>query len=116
MIVPAWIRIRIGTGSLYMGFNDILPAQEATIEELEEEFLDARDKVSPCSENSSEPGHDCRDQEKHVFVLSESGKPIYALHGDEDSQAPMFGVMQVSLAIFLNFFGVSDQDQGFLLI
>ncbi len=58
--------------------------------------MDARDKVSPCSENSSEPGHDCRDQEKHVFVLSESGKPIYALHGDEDSQAPMFGVMQVS--------------------
>jgi hypothetical protein len=88
---------------LFKSYNDIL--QEATIEELEEEFLDARDKVSPCSENSSEPGHDCRDQEKHVFVLSESGKPIYALHGDEDSQAPMFGVMQVSLGFFVkNFF------------
>ena len=56
--------------------------------------MDARDQVSPGSE-SSDPAHDCRQEEKHVFILSESGKPIYSLHGDEDSQAPMFGVMQV---------------------
>lgn len=70
-----------------------LLSQEEIFDQLEDEFLDARDKVSPCS-NTSESEFDCRDKEKHIFVLSESGKPIYTLHGDEDLLAPMFGVMQ----------------------
>jgi hypothetical protein len=54
-------------------------------------FQDARDKVSPCSTSSDE---EWREQDKHLFVLSEAGKPIYTLHGDEDILVSLFGVMQ----------------------
>ena len=57
-----------------------------------EMFQDARDKVSPCSSSSDT---EWRDQDKHLFVLSEAGKPIYTLHGDEDIMVSLFGVMQV---------------------
>lgn len=33
-------------------------------------------------------------QEKHVFILSESGKPIYTRHGKEDRLVTLFGLMQ----------------------
>eukprot|EP00041_Stephanoeca_diplocostata_P015202 m.288513 g.288513 ORF g.288513 m.288513 type:complete len:535 (+) comp19962_c0_seq1:277-1881(+) len=35
-----------------------------------------------------------RRHEKHVFIFSIAGKPIYSRHGDEDKLASMFGVMQ----------------------
>lgn len=31
---------------------------------------------------------------KHIFILSEAGKPIYSFHGQEDKLASLFGVMQ----------------------
>jgi len=58
-----------------------------------EVFEDARDKVSPCSDNS-EVDEDWRNKDKHIFVLSEAGKPIYTLHGDEELIISLFGVMQ----------------------
>ena len=57
-----------------------------------EMFQDARDKVSPCSSNSDT---EWRESDKHLFVLSEAGKPIYTLHGDEEILVSLFGVMQV---------------------
>ena len=36
-------------------------------------------------------------KDKHLFVLSEAGKPIYTLHGDEDMLVSLFGVMQVRM-------------------
>ncbi|XP_053959622.1 vacuolar fusion protein MON1 homolog A [Anastrepha ludens] len=33
-------------------------------------------------------------QKKHIFILSEAGKPIYSLHGNEDKLATLFGVIQ----------------------
>lgn len=33
-------------------------------------------------------------KEKHVFIFSIAGKPIYSRHGDEDKLASLFGVMQ----------------------
>lgn len=33
-------------------------------------------------------------QKKHIFILSEAGKPIYSLHGSEDKLATLFGVIQ----------------------
>ncbi|XP_017063329.1 vacuolar fusion protein MON1 homolog A [Drosophila eugracilis] len=33
-------------------------------------------------------------QKKHIFVLSEAGKPIFSLHGNEDKLATLFGVIQ----------------------
>lgn len=33
-------------------------------------------------------------QRKHIFVLSDAGKPIYSLHGDEEKLASLCGVIQ----------------------
>ncbi|XP_030569007.1 vacuolar fusion protein MON1 homolog A [Drosophila novamexicana] len=35
-----------------------------------------------------------RGQKKHIFILSEAGKPIYSLHGNENKLATLFGVIQ----------------------
>lgn len=35
-----------------------------------------------------------RGQKKHIFILSEAGKPIFSLHGKEDKLATLFGVIQ----------------------
>lgn len=35
-----------------------------------------------------------RGQKKHIFILSEAGKPIYSLHGNEDKLAILFGIIQ----------------------
>ena len=34
-------------------------------------------------------------KDKHMFVLSEAGKPIFCLHGSEEQLVPMFALMQV---------------------
>ncbi|XP_037579037.1 vacuolar fusion protein MON1 homolog A-like [Dermacentor silvarum] len=38
--------------------------------------------------------HAWRQQDKHVFVLSDAGKPIYCRHGSEEQLAALAGVMQ----------------------
>ncbi|KAH7946551.1 hypothetical protein HPB52_000944 [Rhipicephalus sanguineus] len=38
--------------------------------------------------------HAWQQQEKHVFVLSDAGKPIYCRHGSEEQLAALAGVMQ----------------------
>ncbi|XP_034667081.1 vacuolar fusion protein MON1 homolog A [Drosophila subobscura] len=35
-----------------------------------------------------------RGQKKHIFILSEAGKPIFSLHGNEDKLVTLFGVIQ----------------------
>ncbi|XP_076448085.1 protein SAND-like isoform X2 [Babylonia areolata] len=35
-----------------------------------------------------------KNQKKHVFILSESGKPVYSRHGKEDKLVTIMGVMQ----------------------
>lgn len=35
-----------------------------------------------------------KQQNKHVFILSEAGKPIYSRHGNEDKLVTLMGVMQ----------------------
>ncbi|KAJ8302197.1 hypothetical protein KUTeg_021184 [Tegillarca granosa] len=35
-----------------------------------------------------------RNQKKHVFILSEAGKPVYSRHGTEDKLVTIMGVMQ----------------------
>ncbi|XP_064111895.1 vacuolar fusion protein MON1 homolog [Macrobrachium nipponense] len=43
-------------------------------------------------------------KEKHIFILSESGKPIYTRHGKEDRLVTLFGVMQALVSF------VADSD------
>jgi len=65
-------------------------------DEGEDEFQDARDKISPSNESVDNMPTGCIEQDKHIFVLSEAGKPIYILHGDDDNDqmVAMCGVMQ----------------------
>ncbi|EDW29029.1 GL18636 [Drosophila persimilis] len=35
-----------------------------------------------------------RGRKKHIFILSEAGKPIFSLHGNEDKLVTLFGVIQ----------------------
>nr|CAG4645441.1 EOG090X03TW [Lynceus sp. MCZ IZ 141354] len=35
---------------------------------------------------------------KHVFVLTEAGKPVYSRHGDEENLVTLFGVMQAMVS------------------
>ena len=53
-------------------------------------------------------------KDKHVFVLSESGKPIYSRFGDENKLVTLFGVMQ-ALVSFANL-QVSSSDISKLII
>ncbi|KAE8738703.1 hypothetical protein FOCC_FOCC015799 [Frankliniella occidentalis] len=60
-------------------------------------------ELSLVSVESSEPqqvddevsnNSEWRSQEKHIFILSSAGKPIYSRHGSEDKLVTLFGVMQ----------------------
>ncbi|KAI8764181.1 vacuolar fusion protein MON1 A [Biomphalaria glabrata] len=45
-------------------------------------------------------------QKKHIFILSESGKPIYSRHGNEDKLVTIMGVMQA----LVSFVADSNKD------
>ncbi|XP_037967152.2 protein SAND [Plutella xylostella] len=47
-------------------------------------------------------------KEKHVFILSSAGKPIYSRYGSEDKLAGMCGVIQALVSV------VEDQNQDIL--
>ena len=36
---------------------------------------------------------------KHVFILSRSGKPVYARYGCEEKLVGLFGIMQALISI-----------------
>lgn len=38
-------------------------------------------------------------RDKHIFILSTAGKPIYSLYGEEDKLASLFGVMQALVSV-----------------
>lgn len=57
----------------------------------EEKFEDA--KSSPEVELEA-PKSVWVGKDKHIFVLSEAGKPIYSLHGEEDHLVSLGGIMQ----------------------
>ena len=74
-------------------------------EEENDEFEDALESVSTpgrrkeLSEKEDETPLTAkrwwRRGRRHFFILSEAGKPIYSLHGDEDQLASLMAVMQV---------------------
>ncbi len=81
-------------------------------ESSEEDFEDALESVSPlraaaAARQESLPEEDpppltarpCwRRRRRHFFILSEAGKPIYSLHGDEDELASLMAVMQAMVS------------------
>ncbi|XP_033107799.1 protein SAND-like [Anneissia japonica] len=50
--------------------------------------------LSECDAEDELNNKEWQQQKKHVFVLSEAGKPIYTRHGSEDKQVTLMGVMQ----------------------
>ena len=44
-----------------------------------------------------EPGWELKD--KHIFILSDSGKPIFSYHGDEQEMVTSFGLLQAVVSI-----------------
>jgi len=76
--------------------EEIISRDISSDDEVDDEFQDARDEISPTNESTEYMLSDCSKQNKHMFVLSEAGKPIYVLHGDEDDHqiVAMCGVMQ----------------------
>ena len=71
-------------------FQEKLEAATVSSDEEDERFEDA--KSSPEVE---ERGLNVfAEQEKHIFVLSEAGKPIFSLHGEEDMMVSLGGLMQ----------------------
>lgn len=57
---------------------------------------DTRCKDDLQSSNDIDYLHDekWQHQQKHIFVLSDAGKPIYTLHGNEEKLASLCGVIQ----------------------
>ena len=58
-------------------------------------------KWTPCSAGSPKnpvSQKSWRKQRRHVFILSNAGKPIWALHGSEDALAGFMAVIQAMLA------------------
>ncbi|KAH9504805.1 Vacuolar fusion protein MON1 A [Bulinus truncatus] len=47
-----------------------------------------------------------KQQKKHIFILSDSGKPIYSRHGNEDKLVTIMGVMQA----LVSFVADSNKD------
>ncbi|XP_059091003.1 vacuolar fusion protein MON1 homolog A-like isoform X2 [Tigriopus californicus] len=79
----------------------------------DDDFEDAQESLSPSqkrleSQSSSVPDPGImnsptwRQQRKHVFVLSESGKPIFSQHGDEDELASLMAVMQAMVSYVID--------------
>ena len=64
--------------------------EAASLYSEDEQFVDA--KSSPEVESNSFDGFS--DKAKHIFVLSEAGKPIYNLHGEEEMLVSLGGLMQ----------------------
>ncbi|CAH1980891.1 unnamed protein product [Acanthoscelides obtectus] len=63
----------------------------SNIEQLEESTNYVKDNVE---EGEIEVSREWTSKSKHIFVLSQAGKPIYSRYGNEDKLAWLFGVMQ----------------------
>ena len=73
----------------YTIYQEKLEAAEINTDE--EVFEDAKSSPeSECAPSSSWTNL----SDKHIFVLSEAGKPIYSLHGEEEMMVSLAGLMQ----------------------
>jgi len=64
--------------------------------ESEDQFEDA---VEDAGEIPGPPVSVWAAHPKHIFVISEAGKPIYSLHGEEDHLVSLGGIMQALVSV-----------------
>ena len=79
------------------GSDDFQDAQEdlSPQRRLDRQFSPEKE-ASEVEKDSIVQSEEWKSQRKHIFVLSEAGKPIFSIHGDEDDLASIMAVMQVS--------------------
>nr|XP_023012475.1 vacuolar fusion protein MON1 homolog A [Leptinotarsa decemlineata] len=75
--------------------NSVPQGEESNDNTNNETFEDASSSIeNDNSQEDHELNSDWISKEKHIFVLSMAGKPIYSRYGNEDKLAWLFGVMQ----------------------
>jgi len=82
--------------------NELTEAEldNAAVESEDDEvFGDAVEKQDPEETESLTRNKEWRSKDKHIFVLSEAGKPIYCRHGSEDQLVSLYGVMQALISV-----------------
>jgi len=52
------------------------------------------DAFEDAEEEAESPADQWGRHDKHIFVVSEAGKPIYSLHGEDAAVVPLAGIMQ----------------------
>ncbi|XP_008486157.1 vacuolar fusion protein MON1 homolog A [Diaphorina citri] len=75
---------------------------------LEDKYIE--DSLSEIKINSDDNfwlTEDWQRKERHIFILSSSGKPVYSRYGCEDKLATLFGVMQA----LVSFVQDTDEDR-----
>ncbi|TMW49858.1 hypothetical protein DOY81_005039, partial [Sarcophaga bullata] len=82
-------------------------SQESLLDTIPEKSAISKALATPPSSVSSAETallHDpiWRGHKKHIFILSEAGKPIYSLHGSEDKLAILFGIIQALVSFVEN--------------
>lgn len=97
--------------SAEVGDSNLENAQEAALEggeeEAQEERLEAeqeevgKEEVQSRNKAKEEDvtSETWRSHRKHVFVLSEAGKPIYTRYGTEEALSSIMGVMMLLMSI-----------------
>lgn len=108
---------RLRSSSLNNESIEELAQQDEQSEEDEDQFEDAREVLhsspvkkraasvsegSPLKLKSEEEeitmSDTWRHEQKHIFILSDAGKPIYSRHGDEDELSSLMAVMQAHVS------------------
>ncbi|BES90843.1 Trafficking protein Mon1 [Nesidiocoris tenuis] len=85
--------------------NDVVNVDMMTSDlprDLENDFVAATTELE--NEDSVLDSEEWKAKEKHIFILSSSGKPVYSRHGSEDKLVTLFGVMQALVSF------VQDSD------
>jgi len=100
-----------GDKSAEVGDSNLENAQEASLEggeeQAQEESLEAeqeevgREEIQSRKKAKEEDvtSETWRSHRKHVFVLSEAGKPIYTRYGTEEALSSIMGVMMLLMSI-----------------
>ncbi|KAG1675213.1 Vacuolar fusion protein MON1 A [Nymphon striatum] len=97
---------KISTPEKEKHFVEDVPATSTTVSN-DVDFSDRFEDLAIIEERESSEWQEKEElswqqQEKHVFILSEAGKPIYSRHGNEDRLVTMMGVMQALVSFVLD--------------
>ena len=85
--LPSSVDDPASLGSEDIGKPENISAPESSPDPESETFEDAQETILL-------PGNVWDEHSKHIFVISEAGKPIYSLHGEEEYLVSLGGIMQ----------------------